>query len=261
MKNMQLLILKVKRGRAHTYVTHILTHRQDILLHGMGQAIIFLSPFTVKFRVITINAWQFLTSWSEGCCTIRRSDKVDYIWLHVLHHHPPHPAIRCLKNVWHTPLAVSASKPLRSLATITVKKLKRRFKSNLTSLLEGIFRLPFTQDGSNSELTQDQPYLQGVLMTFLPYPAVVYNEVHLEYSYLKHLVSGSYDVIVGPETNGDKPRIGIEGGHLALHLGSLLEAKSTFTRLWYRQLLLCEAQKVVDKTYIYICIYERAFAS
>jgi hypothetical protein len=32
-------------------------------------------------------------------------------------------------------------------------------------------------------------------------------------------------------------------------LGSLLEAKSTFTRLWYRQLLLCEAQKVVDKTY------------
>ena len=64
--------------------------------------------------------------------------------------------------------------------------------------------------GSTSEMTQDKPYLQGVLMTFLPYPAVAYNEVHLEYSSSKHVVGGSYDVIVGSETNGVKPVIKIE---------------------------------------------------
>ena len=126
---------------------------------------------------------------------------------------------------------MSVSKPLRSVAKITLKKFKRRFTSNLTSLLEGIFRLPFTQDGSTSEMTQDKPYLQGVLMTFLPYPAVAYNEVHLEYSSSKHVVGGSYDVIVGSETNGDKPVIKIEDNRLALHLGSVLEVQSTFTRL------------------------------
>ena len=125
-------------------------------------------------------------------------------------------------------LVISVLKPLQSVATI---ELKRRFKAHLNSLLEGIFRLSFTQDCYNDEHTQNKPYLQGVLMTFLPLPAVSYNEVHLEYSSPKHLVGGSYAVIVGFETMGNKPIIQIEGNNLAVHLGSLLEAKSTFTRL------------------------------
>ena len=143
---------------------------------------------------------------------------------------------------------MSVSKPLRSVAKITLKKLKRRFKSNLTSLLEGIFRLPFTQDGSTSEMTQDKPYLQGVLMTFLPYPALAYNEVHLEYSSSKHVVSGSYDVIVGSETNGDKPVIKIEDSRLALHLGSVLEVKSTFTRLATRDTSSSESSSFTERS-------------
>ena len=93
-------------------------------------------------------------------------------------------------------LAISLSKPLRSIANVELSKLRKRFKTRLTSLLEGIFRLTFTKDCSNNEHTQDKPYLQSVLLTFLPFPAVAYNEVHLEYSSSKHLVGGSYDVIM-----------------------------------------------------------------
>ena len=70
-----------------------------------------------------------------------------------------------------------------------------------------------------------------MLLTFVPFPAVSYNEVHLEYRSSKHLVGGSYDIIVGSSSNGSKPIIQIEGSNFALHLGSLLEAKSTFTQL------------------------------
>lgn len=128
--------------------------------------------------------------------------------------------------------AVSVSKPLRSVANIELSILKKRFKVRLSSLLEGIFRLNFTnQDCNNDEHMQDKPYLQGVLLTFLPFPPVSYNEVHLEYRSPKHLVGGSYDVIVGSETNGNKPIVRIEGNDIGLHLGSITEAKSTFTRL------------------------------
>ena len=44
-------------------------------------------------------------------------------------------------------------------------------------------------------------------------------------------IGGSYNVIVGSSTNRKKPIIQIEGNNIAVHLGSLLEAKSTFTRL------------------------------
>ena len=47
-------------------------------------------------------------------------------------------------------------------------------------------------------------------------------------SSLKHLVGGSYDVIVGSDTNGNKPIIHIEGSNNAVHLGSILEAESIF---------------------------------
>ena len=123
---------------------------------------------------------------------------------------------------------ISKLKALRKLAEID---MKRCFNALLNGLLEGIFRLNFTEDSTNDENTQDKPYLQGVLMTFLPYPAVSFNEIHLEYSSSKHLVGGSYDVIVGSETNGEKPKIHIEGINVAVHLGCLLEAKSTCTRL------------------------------
>ena len=126
---------------------------------------------------------------------------------------------------------ISASKPFDSLASINLKKLKRRFHAQMTSLLEGIFRLTFTQDSTNDEHTQDKPYFQGVLLTFVPFPAISYNEVHLEYKSSKHLVGGSYDIIVGSTMNGKNPIIQIGGDNYAVHLGSLLEAKSTFTRL------------------------------
>ena len=126
---------------------------------------------------------------------------------------------------------ISPSMPFRSLASINLRKLKRRFHVQMNSLLEGIFRLTFTQDSTNDEHVQDKPYFQGVLLTFVPFPAISYNEVHLEYKSSKHLVGGSYDIIVGSTMNGKKPIIQIGGDNYAVYLGSLLEAKSTFTRL------------------------------
>ena len=141
-----------------------------------------------------------------------------------------HQSFRHAQRAFEAPV-LSCSKPFRSLATINLQRLKRRFRAQLNGLLEGIFRLPFTEDSTNDQHTQDKPYFQGVLLTFVPFPAVSYNEVHLEYRSSKHLIGGSYDIIVGSSTNGKKPIIQIEGSNFAIHLGSLLEAKSTFTRL------------------------------
>ena len=65
---------------------------------------------------------------------------------------------------------LSCSKPFPSLATLNLQRLKRRFRAQLNGLLEGVFRLPFTEDSTNDEHTQDKPYFQGVLLMFVPFP-------------------------------------------------------------------------------------------
>lgn len=70
----------------------------------------------------------------------------------------------------------------------------------------------------------DKPYLQGVLTTFIKFPTVSYNEVHLEYHSKKKLVGGC---IIGSESNGNKPYIYVHPKNVSIYLGSLLEAKSS----------------------------------
>ena len=126
---------------------------------------------------------------------------------------------------------ISKSFPLHKIATIEKDELKSRFQARQTLLLESIFRLKFSDDNQDDENTADKPYLQSVLLAFLPFPPVCYNEVHLEFHSNNHLVGGSYDLVVGSETNGCKPTINIEGIDVAVHLGSLVEAKNTSKKL------------------------------
>ena len=65
---------------------------------------------------------------------------------------------------------------------------------------------------------------------FLPYPVVCYNKVHLECGSSKKVVGGSY-VIVHSKTNGNKPKVHIANEIITVNLGSIMEAKSTFTQL------------------------------
>ena len=52
----------------------------------------------------------------------------------------------------------------------------------MASLLEEIFCLEFSEDVRNNEHTLDKPYLHGMLSTFVNFPPLSYNEVHLEYN-------------------------------------------------------------------------------
>lgn len=96
-------------------------------------------------------------------------------------------------------------------------------------MVAGILRLKFTDD--NVQRGEHKPYLQGVLSTFVKFPAVVFNEVHLEYYLKKKVFGGSVDVIVGSQMNGNKPYIYVQPKNVSIYLGSLLEAKSSHTRL------------------------------
>ena len=89
------------------------------------------------------------------------------------------------------PPSTSQSQPLHAFAAIAVQKLQSRFRRYLNYMLEGIFRLPFTEDTHAAEDSTDKPYLQGVLMTFLQYPAIAFNEVDLEYHTKKRVVGGA----------------------------------------------------------------------
>ena len=148
-----------------------------------------------------------------------------------------HPSFKGAKSQFAAPVK-SASVPLNTIATLDLMKLKRQLSFSMTSLLEGIFRLDFSDAAQNNEQLLDKPYLAGVLSTFVNFPPLSYNEVHLEYHSSKELVGGSIDVIIGSESNGDKPYIHVMDNDLpspshkvAVYLGSLLEAKSAGQRL------------------------------
>ena len=95
------------------------------------------------------------------------------------------------------------------------------------------FSSEFSEDSYGEEKEVDRPYLQKLLMQFLPFLPIALNEVHMEYKSDKCLIGGSFDVIIGSSTNGKKPYIFIEGKEAAVHLGSIIESKPSefqFTR-------------------------------
>ena len=83
--------------------------------------------------------------------------------------------------------------------------------------------MEFSADDVSNENNVDKPYLHSVLAMFVKFPAVSYNEVHLEYHSSKNLVGGSIDVVVGLEGNCNKPYIYVQPNIVAIYLGSLLE--------------------------------------
>ena len=123
---------------------------------------------------------------------------------------------------------MSVSKPLKSVIGLDLENLQKSLSNQLSAVLESIFQLHFSDDCAAIKV--DKPYLQGVLTTFIEFPTVSYNEVHLEYHANKKLVGGSIDVVVGSESNGNKPYIYVPPKDVSIYLGSLLEAKSSMSR-------------------------------
>ena len=122
---------------------------------------------------------------------------------------------------------MSVSKPLKNVIGLDLDNLQKRLSNQLSAVLETIFHLNFSDDDVSNERKVDKPYLQGVLTTFIKFPTLSYNEVQLEYHSKKKLVGGSIDVVVGSESNGNKPYIYVHPKNVSIYLGSLLDAKSS----------------------------------
>ena len=141
-----------------------------------------------------------------------------------------HLSFKSAKEKLKAPI-MSPSQPLHGIMRVDISNLHKRLLNQLSPLLEAIFHFAFSDDAVANENKVDKPYLQSVLAMFVRFPAVSYNEVHLEYHSKKHLVGGSVDVVVGSKGNGNKPYIYMEPHNVAIYLGSLLEAKSSTHRL------------------------------
>ena len=94
---------------------------------------------------------------------------------------------------------MSPSQPFQDVIDLDVSNLKKRLLNQLSALLEAIFHFEFSHDDVSNENKVDKPYLQSVLATFVTFPAVSYNEVHLEYHSTNNLVGGSIEVVGGSE--------------------------------------------------------------
>ena len=122
---------------------------------------------------------------------------------------------------------MSVSKPLKNVIGLDLDNLQKRLSNQLSAVLETIFHLNFSDDDVSNERKVDKPYMQAVLTTFIKFPTLSYNEVQLEYHSKKKLVGGSIDVVVGSESNGNKPYIYVCPKNVSIYLGSLLEANSS----------------------------------
>lgn len=146
-----------------------------------------------------------------------------------------HASFKSAVNDFGPPIQ-SPSQSLEHLADVKIKNLELQLQMSLPGLLQSILKLPFTEDSDGDEHSVDMPYLQDVLLSFVAFPQVCYNQVHLEYCSTKNLVGGSFDVIVGSSANGKRPNIElkIKGSGVqkqSVYLGSVLESKSASTRL------------------------------
>lgn len=73
---------------------------------------------------------------------------------------------------------------------------------------------------------------QAVLSSFVKFPSISFNEVHIEYGTKKKLVGGSIDAIVGTERNGNKPHVHVDSKDFSkdfsIYLGSILLYKGGY---------------------------------
>lgn len=85
---------------------------------------------------------------------------------------------------------------------------------------------------STTNVSDDVEVLDTVLRCFVPFPALSYKEIYLEYGSKNHLVGGKIDLMVGSCSNDNKPVVKVleksrDSGVRNVHLASIGEGKTT----------------------------------
>lgn len=129
------------------------------------------------------------------------------------------------------PVMVMGQEMLKDFATVDSDELGTIFDLTAASLAGGILQMEFSdvlEYNDEGELMTDKPYLEMLLLKFMPLPNVVFKEIHLEY---KTKTRGSLDVVVGSRSNGNKPHLFINNKDVSVFLGTLCESKSSMSGL------------------------------
>jgi hypothetical protein len=132
------------------------------------------------------------------------------------------------------PVMVVGNERLKDFARIDSDKLGDMFDLTSASLIGGILQIKFSdalEYSDKGELMTDKPYLEMLLLKFMPLPNVVYKEIHLAYKTADNVFGGSLDVVVGSKSNGNRPHISIANKDVSVYLGTLCESKSSMSGL------------------------------